>query len=135
MEISEGMVGDRWSGWISTVENEMLELIHPHGSTVVEVCCIFRTLSPSSQHLQTCSIHPNSVIMITEPDSMCTAPATTSLNLEATPSVLWKETKVLVTRKSYLWGRKMGYLIDVSMIVYSNTGHRVFQLGLLPSSF
>ncbi|KAK0191932.1 hypothetical protein F5146DRAFT_999190 [Armillaria mellea] len=36
VEISEQTVGDRWSGWISTVENETLELICPHGSTVVE---------------------------------------------------------------------------------------------------
>ncbi|KAK0184208.1 hypothetical protein F5146DRAFT_1145616 [Armillaria mellea] len=111
VEILEGTVGNIWLGWISAVENETLELIHPHGSTV-----------------ETCSVHPNSIIVITEPNSMCTAPATTSPNLELTPNVPWKGMKVRVTKKNYCWGGKAGYLIDVSMIVDSNTGHQVSQL-------
>lgn len=46
VEISEGTIGDRWSGWITAVENETLEPICPHASTT-EVCRICRILFPS----------------------------------------------------------------------------------------
>ncbi|KAK0187049.1 hypothetical protein F5146DRAFT_1004017 [Armillaria mellea] len=67
MEISEGSVADRWSGWICTVENETLELIHPHASTV-----------------ETCSVHPNAIIAITEPNG------DEGLGDQEEPSLGWK---------------------------------------------
>ncbi|PBK94297.1 hypothetical protein ARMGADRAFT_1029438 [Armillaria gallica] len=111
VEISEEMIGDRWSGWITAVENEMLELICHHAST-----------------METCSVHSNAIIAMTVPNGLRTAPAMTSPNLEATPNVPWKGMMIQVTRKSYHWGGKRGYLIDVNVIVDINTGNRVLKV-------
>ncbi|KAK0436192.1 uncharacterized protein EV420DRAFT_1487615 [Desarmillaria tabescens] len=114
VEISEGALVDRWSRWISAVEDDMLHLISTRGCT--------------NHQVEVCGVHPNAVIAIPVPHNLCALSATTSLDVESTHSMPWKGTMVQVTKAGHIWHTKMGYVVDVNCIMDPNTDVPVLQV-------